>query len=54
MEDYIEDSREPVDYCSLCGAAVYGGDYKVSADDHIYCLHCLDVEGEDELLEYKF
>ena len=54
MEDLIDSTREPLDFCAHCGCALYGGDYKVSDDDKCYCLACLDVEGEDELLEYPF
>lgn len=54
MEDLIDSTREPLDFCARCGCALYGGDYKVSDDDKWYCLACLDVEGEDELLEYQF
>lgn len=54
MEDLIDSTREPLGFCALCGCALYGGDYKVSDDDKCYCLACLDVEGEDALLEYPF
>ena len=47
-------SKEPVGFCSHCGHAIISQGYKVSDDDHIYCKHCLDVEGEENLLSYKF